>query len=312
MALPAGNAKAIDVNLQKWKLHGKGKQTIIGDNDVQFSVYACSEGFSYWLSPALQLQPKSIYKLTFQVLALQKGGSAQVGLTSYNKSLGWWTPHKWTSYMIIFATPDKIIPERSSLRFGQYGMKGGKIIYRNIHLLQVKPEYKKFDSIELGNGEIIYDNCYQFITRFLIHGNHSRPLKAFQCAFNSNRWVFFKNDYVIYEHILDKLTQTSGRIELHIDWRNEGKLIVEASSKKLQDKWIYIGQVDRTGDIGMKIPSRLYPASNIKIRLRNVSNHPFKGDFDPGTIQVGVYRYFAKINKVFTKILKGKTTYKEK
>jgi hypothetical protein len=44
--------------------------------------------------------------------------------------------------------------------------------------------------------------------------------------------------------------------------------------------------------------------------LRNVDGHTFKGDFDPGDIQIGAYRYFSKLNKTFNSVFKGDTRHK--
>ena len=304
--------ESLELEFQNWTLHGKGENIPIGSGNAELSLNVASNSYGYWLSSPLELWTNSVYRLAFQALAAQNGGSPEVGLTSYNKSLGWWAERRWSDYTIVFAASDKIIPERSSLRFGQYGMRGGEIRYRNIHLSRVKPEYAEFNSLELGAGEILYDNRYQFITRFIIHGNHSRPLKSFQCAYNSNRWVFFKDDYVIYEHNLAGLKQVTGHVELHIDWHRTGKLIVEVALCHTENKWIKIGEVAKAGEVSLAIPPDLYPAESIKIRLRSESNHSFKGDFDPGTIQVGAYRYFAELDRTFKEILKGTTTYRRR
>ncbi len=301
-------------NFDDWQIHGKGTKEKLASNNVELTILPSSEGFGYWLSCPMPLQASFTYCLKFDMFRTQNSnGSPETGLSSYNEHLGWQTLHnRWLTYKFIFETPDKIIAERSALRFGQYGMTKGKILYKNIRLYPIRPKYRKFGLIELGTGEIIYDNCYQFITRFLVYGNHSRPLKSFQCAFNTNRWVFFKNDYVIYKHYLDGITQISGRIELHIDWRNKGKIIVEVYSEKTGNEWINIGKVAKTGEISFSVPKNCYPARTLNVRLRATSGHKFKGDFDPGTIQLGAYRYFAKLDKTFNKILKGKTNYRRK
>jgi len=189
-AFASTGEESLYLSYSDWTLKGKGAKKSVDSGDVEFLVFASSKGYGYWLSPALAFLPGKTYQLSFQALAAQNGGSPEVGLTSYNKDLGWWAAREWTDYTILFTAPARILPERSSLRFGQYGMRGGQIHYRGIRVSKVTPEYKKCGPLLLGTGEIVYDNRYQFITGFLVQGNSSRPLKSFQCAFNSNRWVF--------------------------------------------------------------------------------------------------------------------------
>ena len=317
MAVFAGDNKP-DLQLSAWTLQGTGNNGLTTSNGVLSVSGTSGGGSSYWLSPPLALSSQSVYALDFACSFLQGGtgdpwhvaGSPQVGMTSYNISLGWWAGKDWADYRFIIATPDKIIPARSKLRFGEVGMRMGKVLYKNISMTEVEPSYRHSGSIVLGAGEVIYDNRYQFITRYNVYGNQSRPLKSFLCAFNSNRWIFFKDDYVIYEHNITGFVQKSGYIELHIDWYGSGKLSVMAKSSAESDgKWLKIGETSKPGDIRFKLPSELFPADTVTVKLHCDSNLLFKGDFAPGAIQVGAYRYFSVTGRNFHGVLKGKTTY---
>ena len=311
----------LDLQFSDWTLQGTGGNTLTDAGDGVLSVSASSSGGGcYWLSPVLALQPRAVYALDFEGSFLPGGdadpwyvaGSPQVGMVSYNIGLGWWAVRHWTNYNFIVTVPDEIIPERTKLRFGEVGMRTGKVLYRNISLKEVIPSYKHIGSIELGNGEVLYDNKYQFITRYLVYGNQSRPLKSFLCAFNSNRWVFFKDDYVIYEHVIAGVKQLSGHIELHIDWYGEGKLFAEVKSSKVDGEWKKIGEVSKPGESSFSLPAELFPAENVEVRLRGEFTRAFRGNFAPGSIQVGAYRYYAVTDRTVHGILKGKTIYSER
>ena len=306
-----GAVEKVALRQSDWILKGKGGRSTIDSGGFEYYLSHSPAGFAYWLSPPLELSPDSIYKLSLAVLARNRGGTPEVGLTSYNKSLGNRLPRKWVARHFVFAAPSRIIPERSRLRLGQYGVRSGSVRYKNVSLVKVEPVYAKFGDIILGDGEALYDDKYQFITKYNIRGNQSRPLKAFQCAFNSNRWVFFKDDYVIYSHTIPDALQISARVELHIDWRRGGSVVAEArSSKSDGGKWTALGTVSKPDESAFILPARLFPAKTVEIRLRASGCHPFRGDFDPGSIQVGAYRYFAVLNKKRQKILKGKTIYR--
>ncbi len=88
--------------------------------------------------------------------------------------------------------------------------------------------------------------------------------------------------------------------------------MLEVRTSRTKNHWRKIGQVSKPGEISFAIPKKYYPANKVEIRLRQVTGGSFKGNFDPGTIQVGAYRYFATLNKTFDKILKGKTFYQDK
>jgi len=127
-----------------------------------------------------------------------------------------WIGREWETREFIFATPDKV--GRDFLRFGQWRVKG-TVWFRNIQIIPTQPVYEDHNGYKLGTSELIREGVYRALFNFRGHeANSSRCLKAFSTRFNTNRWDLYKDDYIIFQHVLKKgrPDQKNGQVVLRL------------------------------------------------------------------------------------------------
>jgi len=245
---------------------------------------------SYWYSDPISFIPNQTYALTFYARSLgSEQGSGISGPHFCNRDLGE-VPTEWSQYRSVFTAPTQGNPALSFLRFGQWKVNG-EIAFDQVAIAPVQPIYARDDTLLLGEGESIHKGHYSFIAP--LDGpssNHSRPLSAHSSNFNTNRWVFGPGHFVEYHHKIEGHLQQTASVDVAVGHYESGRLLVEVS--KDRERYVNLGQIETTQGATFAVPSHMFPASELWIRLR--STLPKGGS--PGAFQVVTYAYSARLD----------------
>lgn len=272
-----------------WKLSGgSGRGDSEKGNDF-VSVSGSGEDSSFWQSDALDFQPNATYRLQFRARNMSaSGGTPVTGPVFANRDLGG-LGGDWRTFTTNFQTPRELTPDNNWLRFGQWHVKGA-IAFDDIKLATAQPVYARSGAIQLGDGETAKGNEYS--CRAPLGGeanNTSRALLSHNCSFNSDRWVFGSGSEVIYRHEIAGRKQTAAQIEVGVTWYSGGALAVDVSRDG--QSWTPLGTQDKLGALSLTIPAELLPANAIFVRLRAAAKAKVGANSDPGSFQVGQYRF---------------------
>jgi hypothetical protein len=249
---------------------------------------------TYWLSGPVALEANSIYVLRFHARAIDGGGGG-TPITSpgfCNRDLGE-IPSVWMEFNSTFVTPAQVDPDSTRLRFGQW-QRPGTVAFDAIALFAAQPVYFERDGIELGEGERIHGNEYEFRAPYYGESrNCSRPLAHHQCFFNTNRWTFGEGNEVVYRQKVGQRMQTKASIEVNVNYYEGGELVVEVGADG--KSWREIGDAREVGLRTFNVPDDLLPANQVWVRLRarSVAEKP---DLKPGGFQVDGYTFRATID----------------
>ena len=284
-----------------WNLTGAGGRNPDG------TVYVTGTGTdcTYWLSKPLALEPGGAYVVEF-LLKSDKAvsGCCVTGPVCCNVDVSLPGP-QWRLYRNLFAVPKSNEPVQ--LRFGQWHARA-TIQFANVRVFPVWPIYTKAEGLELGEGESISINEYQFTHLFEDKGRtFVRPLFYSTAGFNTRRWVFGKGSTVIYRFALKGRQQLSGKVATTINYYAGGILKVLAS--KDNEHWLPVGEVNAMGTLDLALPQELFPADCIYLRLNGeASQKTGAKDSDPGAFQVNLLTYKASLSGTPTEI-KGSTRF---
>ena len=293
-----------------WKLSGgQGRWSKSKKTDACVMVTGNGKDMNYWSSQPLDFKAATLYKISLDVRAINcrkdSGGTAFTGPYFCNRDFGK-LKKKWTNYASVFITPEAISSKRKMLRFGQWYVTG-TIAYDNIKIVKAKPLYRKFSEFSLGTGESIKGNSYIFcFPTDKASLNHSRPLFKNKCSFNTHRWVFWDNDYVIYHHRIGNRKQLKATVSLNVNWYNKGELLVELS--KDGQNWMLAQKKHDRGRVSLAVSSELLPAKEIWVRLR-LKPKSGKNNSEPMALQVDSYEYKATVDGKNVDFHSGKTQY---
>ncbi len=250
---------------------------------------------TYWRSAALPLVPGALYRISFLARSIAaSGGTAVTGPVFCNRDIGC-PPTDWTRYTAVFVCPDTLSADQSWLRFGQWHVNG-TVAFDAVTLTEVQAVHQNADGLALGEGESIAGNAYEFTAPLGGAGlNHSRPLAAARCAFNSNRWVFGADSEVVYAHRVGDRQQTSARVEVTVGWYSSGRLQVDVSRDG--GDWQPAGTLDAVGTLAFDLPAGVLPAREVRVRLKAAAKEKVgAAESDPGSFQVHGYRYLAAVD----------------
>ena len=263
------------------------------DGRRAIAVTGDGHGTNYWRSASLPLAPLRVYRLVFQARRIRgTGGTPISGPLFCNRDLGS-ISEEWTEYRSIFVTPQIIGPERAWLKFGQWHVEG-TVAFDHIALTEAQPIYAERDGVVLGEGERLQGRHYLFTAPYRsLSRNHSRALIAHNCTFNTNRWVFGKDSYVVYRHRLADRVQTRAEVEVQVNYYTSGALMVEASAHG--ETWHPLGTIAEETGRTFAIPADLLPGAEVWIRLRASETKPLGTESDPGSFQVNAYEYRAEL-----------------
>jgi len=250
-----------------WTLAGTGGEWSEGDAaDGRRAIAATGTGreHSFWHSDRLDLAPLTVYQLAFAARRRGEGGTPVSGPPLCNRDLGAIGP-AWEEHRSIFITPRSMRPEDACLRFGQWHVRG-KVEFDNIRLWRAIPVHARSGDLALGEGEALSGTVYTFNAPFRGESrNYSRPLEEFNCAFNTDRWCFGRDDYVIYRHELPGRQHTAGEVHVSTVWWSAGRLIVQASADRTT--WHDLGVLEKVSSGTWKLPEAMLPAARLWVRL---------------------------------------------
>ncbi len=275
-----------------WTLSGgKGEWLSKGaaDGGRAIAVTGTGSDSNFWRSGALPMKPGAVYQLRFKARRDGVGGGTPVTGPSFcNRDLGK-IPDEWTEYESVFATPRDLAPAQSWIKFGQWQLKGS-VAYDGVDLVRAMPVYAREGDLALGEGEIVSGNEYLFQAPFRSASrNHSRPLAAYTCGFNSDRWTLSSGGQVVYRHSIAGCRQTAAEVGVSVTWYAAGELVAQVSRDG--KAWREVGVIGKQAGGSFPVPKDLLPADEVWVRLTARPG----GEKKTGgaSLQVGSYSYRA-------------------
>ncbi len=276
-----------------WRLSGgEGKWDTVGRTGQRsVSVTGTGTDSNYWACTDLAFDPKQTYRITYYARSIGPGGGGCVisGPNFVNRDF--FASENWERYSFVFI-PVKD-PTGSYIRLGQWHRKG-TVSFDDVRLTKVAPVHATVKGIQLGHGERIAEQEYEFEADLGYEGsNYSRCLVEHTAGFNTNRWVFSGGQFVVYKHQVGELTQEKGRISIAMPYYVSGECVLEASKDGRQ--WIEFGRVGEQKSSQFEIPTNIYPAKVVYVRLRAPGKGEETQDSAPGSFQINTYDYRAKL-----------------
>lgn len=258
--------------------------------DRAISVTGDGQSNSAWLSPPLDLEPDTVYRLRFQARRVQGTTglptSGPLFCNSDLTSLG----SEWTACESFFVTPQQLSADIARLRFGQWEVNG-TVAYDDVRVEPIIPVYQAHGALRLGEGERLTGNQYTFEAPFgKASANQARPLAWHRCMFNTNRWLMDESAAVVYRHDLGRMQQRA-QVHATIGWYQHGELVVSASRDGQQ--WEEIGSLGQRGSVACEVPATLLPAEQIWVKF---SVRRATGDTSPPSLQLFRYRYESTVD----------------
>ncbi len=298
LAVPNPSFETGDVMPDTWQLVLGDGEWIEAAADGKRAIAVTGNGSdslaNFWISEGIDFKPEKSYQLQFQARFVEgAGGSLFSGPMFNNRDLPELTG-AWQLFTTNFITPTRIREEDSRLRFGQWDING-TVAFDAVKLFETVPVYRRWGDIVLGAGERIADTEYTFTAP--LHDdsmNHARTLHSFDCYFNKPRWVFAKDNWVIYQHRVGDLEQLAANLELYIGYYTGGAVEIEAGPDG--QNWTSLGMADSRGTFTFSLPDHLFPAKDIWVRLRTkTQTEPGQIADIGGSVQVYGYQYNATL-----------------
>lgn len=292
-ALLNGSFETGTITPKAWTPGGDGGQTAwepqghIGQRSISVSGGKPGEAV-YWQNPTMKLTPGQTYRFAFWSKAENAGtGCIISGLSTANCDFPF--SSQWKRYSYVFTAPQS---DDAYLRLGQWDAKG-KVFFDDVSLSKAMPQQLRAGVMELGEGEHSARGAYSFSAP-LATSNASRPLLSATAGFNSSRWVLNGDAIVIYRHRIGDYMQRSAALQLNVNYYVAGKLTVEASRDG--NAWLPVAQATQQGTVAAALPSILFPAPAIWVRLRSASSATPGHDSSPGSLQINSYNYTAQLD----------------
>lgn len=268
-----------------WEFDGRqpsGGAQLPAGGERCVSVTGTGDDSSWWASTPSGLQPDQLYQVSYWVRRQSGGGGTVIaGLNLVNRDAS--AGSEWERREFFFRAPREL--EGAFFRLGQWH-SAGVIRFDDAALIPAVVVHRGSSrGMVLGAGETV--TAGRYTARHLLGGPGStdfRCLDRFTAAFNSNRWVFSGPAEVIYRHSLARLPQTEAEVEVNVNWRERGSLIVEAGRDGRS--WVRLGEVGELKRVAFPIPGELLPAREVYVRLRS------EGDT---SLQVDDYRYRCRL-----------------
>ncbi|MBN1819008.1 MAG: DUF4091 domain-containing protein [Sedimentisphaerales bacterium] len=256
------------------------------------SVTGTGQDNPFWRQDASFLEPGKAYRLRFHARTTGNGGNMISGLDYINRDFS--PTGKWQEYSFVL-TPRKN-PAGGYLRLGQWH-RNDTTLFDRVALTEVVPVHATHGEITLGAGESIRNGIYAFDPPFHDEGgNYSRPLEEFTCGFNTNRWTFGPDQYLLYKQRVGDALLTTATIKVHIGYYTSGVCIVECG--KDGKTWQRVGAIEGLDSKEFEVPAALLPAAELFVRLRASGSTDKKNNSQPGSFQVYGYTFRAGLNNI--------------
>ncbi|HHX38900.1 MAG TPA: DUF4091 domain-containing protein [Armatimonadetes bacterium] len=258
-------------------------------------------GSHFWKCDTWLPEPGAIYRLSFWARSVDASGGCVVsGLNILNEDFP--LPGKeWVRYTRVFAAPRAV--DGAYLRLGCWATTG-KVLFDDVTITPVLSLVE-----QLGEGERVSQGRYGFQAPLQGEGsNYSRALVGFTAGFNTNRWVLSDGATITYRHAVPGVKQRAATLQANIGYYEAGRLLVDASRDG--KTWHQVGTVGEKGTLRCTLPSDLFPADEIQIRLRGEGEKRSGEDSHPGSFQIHGYAYEAELEGTPRDAI-GRTSYLE-
>jgi len=278
-----------------WLLEGKGaweQASHSGQRAVSVTGSGSDSGF--WRTSGLALEPNALYRVAFWVKGEGATGGCVVSGPSFCNRDFRASPN-WERHAFCFVAPAD--PRDAFLRFGHWQVKG-KLLFDDIALEPTQAVHERFGDIVLGEGEEIAGSRYTFAAPLRGEGaNHARPLAAFNCHFNSDRWCLGSGSEVVYRHAIPGREQNAAAIEANCSYHTGGVAVIEVDHGA--GVWIPLARIGKVGRVKADVPRELLPAQTLLVRLRGEQG---------ANLQINEYVYTATLDADLGD-LRGSTAY---
>jgi hypothetical protein len=301
--IPAAGSQTLPLSLEDsagqpaWQLVNiPGRyEAVPGSEGKALIVDAAPDATGYWRSGALLFEPSAIYTLRFRGNRLTTTEGALISGPPFANEDQLGTAKDWQDMDVTFMTPAVIDPATAWVRLGHWHANG-PVAYDSPQIARAQAVHRRFDDIELGEGEKIDGHRYTFNAPWAITlTNHTRPLVEHNAFFNTARFVFGKDNYFIMRHTIGQRMQQSVNVTTGVSYLFDGVCVVEASTNGTE--WHELGRADKTaGSIRAAVPADLLPAKEIWIRVRAESDTPLDTQSGMGSFGVGGYTYEAELD----------------
>jgi len=289
--LPNPSFEAGEISPSGWDISAPGAGGWeSGGHDGALCVSVTGMGDdSTWWSPrtGVRLESGSLYHLSYWVRRgpQSSGGLSIAGLDRVNRDASPAT--EWGRRSFFFRTPHAPLTG-AFFRLGQWHANGS-ILFDQVSLtpaIAVRGQPAEI-ALALGDGEKVEQGRYTAVHRLGGPGaTDFRCLERLDARFNSNRWVFEDGAEVVYRHRVGRLRQSEAEVEVAVNLRDRGSLIVEASTDG--EEWVQVAEMSEVSQLAFPVPDRLLPARDLWIRLRST----------PGaSLQVNGYEYRCRLRE---------------
>ncbi len=268
-------------------LPGRGKD---GGMAMAVCGKAGGKASAYWRKRLHEYRPDTCYGIFFW-LNRQRTGSKVCIENAYH-----WVQYSshitsgWTEMKTVFKTPPSPTNLVSHLSLGEFQSQG-ETLFDRLRIVELIPEWRRSDGLELGHGEFVCGNLYSFVTH----------LKASSCAVtrpfvgvrNGARSGFIKMDIpaggeVLYRFSLPERRFKNAEATVAGAYRNGGRLKVEGSADG-GASWSGLACLTDATPYKVSFPAKMFPCDEMLLRLRmegkpkermHVSMVGFSGHFE--------------------------------
>ncbi|MHB1462927.1 MAG: glycoside hydrolase domain-containing protein [Armatimonadota bacterium] len=289
-----------------WHLTGKGTyQKTNGFSGGRYvSISAPAEG--EWSSDPVSFKPSQVYELRFAARSWPTEGSAQGSLvveTDFSSNLfPVQADGRWRNYAFRLVAREGNADVSTPIRLHHW-QANCTIDFDDIEILPVIRQHLTQQGMELGSGESIDGNRYEFKPDYSSEAPIDRAFKAHNTQFHENRWFMLQDSVVEYQHELPgvRFTQASIGLDAMYHQPTTWKLKVEIS--KDGKSYVDIGRVGSGLLSSVEVPAAMLPAERLYVRISVDSSDSSQ----PGWFALSQYSFKATIDKQLPSML-GHTT----
>jgi len=240
-------------------------------------------GSAIWNSEPIPMTP-GYYRYSVSLRGINcAGGILPCGIEGFSRDYGA-ANNQWKDESFYFRTQNTL--SSATLRLGQWESMG-PFQFRGAKLEPVVPIYKEFDlpfgQAWLGEGETVNDAQYRFRGDFTgTNSNVHRPLHEYNAVFNSSRWCFAGNSHLTYRFHLTlerpafTVPMTDGKLVINCNHYSGGEGVIEVSRNN--EQWTELARINKVGTQELTVPTSLFPADSLFVRIRGFDNGYFQVD----------------------------------